>query len=113
MGNTYTTQFLFKNKIPYAAIPKEYLFDKELSLKAKGLLTIIYSLTEDWKYNMKGLQKISNTTEKTLRKLIDELITAGYIARFKTHGKKGHFNYNYMIFTEKMPIETWYGLPTE
>ena len=37
----YTTQFYFKTKIPYAVIPKTYLQDKSLTLKAKGLLSII------------------------------------------------------------------------
>lgn len=103
----YTTQFLFKNNLPYAAIPKQYLQNKELSLKAKGLLTIIYTLPEEWNYNMKGLQKISNLTEKTLRKLLDEIINQGYIHRSKQQDKRGRFYYTYIIFPTQVNPETW------
>ena len=98
----YTAQFLFKNKIEYAAIPKEYLKDKELSIKAKGLLTIIYTLPEEWDYNMKGLQKISGLTEKSLRTIIHEIEEAGYITIKQMRDKTGRFIYSYWIFTEKI-----------
>lgn len=104
---TYTAQFMFKNKIEYAAIPKEYLKDKNLSIKAKGLLTIIYTLPDEWEYNMKGLQKISNLTEKTTRNLIKEIEEAGYIHISKKQDKKGRFAYTYMIFLESMPDYIW------
>ena len=98
----FTAQFLFQNKIEYAAIPKEYLKDKELSIKAKGLLTIIYTLPEEWDYNMKGLQKISGLTEKTLRNTIREIEEAGYIIIRKSRAKNGRYIYHYWIFTEKI-----------
>lgn len=107
MKQQYTTQFLFKNKIKYATIPKEYLKDKELSIKAKGLLTIIYTLTDEWEYNMKGLQKISNLTEKTLRNLVKEIEYAGYMKIQKTKDKKGRYKYLYNVFYEKIDETTW------
>lgn len=107
MKQAYTAQFLFNNKIEYAAIPKEYLKDKKLSIKAKGLLTIIYTLPEEWNYNMKGLQKISNLTEKTTRSLIKEIEEAGYIHISKNQDKKGRFTYTYMVFPESMPNDIW------
>ena len=97
MKQEYTAQFLFKQEIPYATIPKEYLKDNRISLKAKGLLTIIYTLPSEWNYNMKGLQKISNLTEKNLRTTLNELIEIGYIMRDKTKDKKGRFKYIYMV----------------
>lgn len=104
---TYTAQFMFKNKIEYAAIPKSYLKDKNLSIKAKGLLTIIYTLPEEWQYNMKGLQKISNLTEKTLRNLIAELEKNNYIHRAKNQDKKGRFYYTYLVFVEPIDTSEW------
>lgn len=107
MKQAYTAQFLFKNKIEYAAIPKEYLKDKNLSIKAKGLLTIIYTLPDEWDYNMKGLQKVSNLTEKTTRNLIKEIEEAGYIHISKSQDKKGRFKYTYIVFPESMPNDIW------
>lgn len=104
---SYTTQFYFKNNITYAAIPKQYLQNKELSLKAKGLLTIIYTLPDEWKYNMKGLQKIANLTEKTLRKLLEEIMQQGYIHRSKQQDKKGRFYYTYLVFPEQVENNIW------
>ena len=93
--------FYFKNKIEYKAIPTYYLKDKLLSIKAKGLLSIIYSLPEDWEYSMKGLAKISNLTEKQLRPILNELIEKKYIRRDKKQEKiSKKFYYEYWIFIE-------------
>lgn len=44
------------NKITnYTKIDNRYLEDKSISLKAKGLLTLMLSLPNDWKFNINGL----------------------------------------------------------
>ncbi len=94
-------KFYFENKIEYKAIPMYYLKDCNLSLKGKGLLTIIYSLPEDWEYSMKGLAKITRLTEKQLRPLINELIENKYLRRDKKQNiKNKQFYYEYWIFIE-------------
>lgn len=89
--------FYFKNQIPYTAIPKEYLKDKKLSLKAKGLLTIMYSMPEEWEYNMKGLSKITGTSIKSIRNIIKELEENYYLFRRRRQNKKGQFYYEYIV----------------
>lgn len=95
-----TAKFYFTNQIPYAAIPKYYLKDIRLSLKAKGLLTIIYSLPEEWEYNMKGLCRITETTPKVIRPIMKELEMGGYIQRTRKQDLKGRFYYEYWITIE-------------
>ena len=92
--------FYFRNEIPYATIPKEYLRDKNLSLKAKGLLTIIYTLPELWEYNMKGLSKVTGVSIKVIRTIIKELEDNFYIFRDRKQDKKGRFYYEYIIEIE-------------
>ncbi len=104
-----TAKFYFNNQIPYAAIPKYYLKDYNLSLKAKGLLTIIYSLPEEWEYNMKGLARIANISIKSLRPIIQELEKNEYIERQRKQDLKGRFYYEYFINIEPCTInrEIW------
>lgn len=101
-----SAKFYFTNDIPYAAIPKHYLMDVRLSLKGKGLLTIMYSLPEKWEYNMKGLARICKLSIKALRPTIKELETAGYVTRFRKQDLKGRFYYEYFITIE--PYEFGY-----
>lgn len=94
-----SASFYFLNEIPYATVPKFYLLDKELSLKAKGLLTILYTLPEKWEYNMKGLSTVTGLSEKIIRNVLKELELLGYVERVKTQDKKGRFIYKYYIQT--------------
>lgn len=107
MEQMYNTQFMFKNKIEYAVVPKEYLKNKNLSLKAKGLLTIIYSLPEDWNYNIKGLVKITGKTEKQITNTIKELENKHYIYKFRSRTKNGKFKWHYMVFVEPTDWSQW------
>lgn len=106
-----SANFYYKAEIPYSAIPKHYLTNKKLSLKAKGLLTILYALPDKWDYSMKGLAKINNISIKSLRPIINELIETGYIDRQRKNDKKGRFYYEYCIQIE--PYQIYPHLTTE
>ena len=58
-----------------------HLRNKELSLKAKGLLSQMLSLPEDWDYTLKGLSLINREKIDAIREAIKELERAGYIVR--------------------------------
>lgn len=47
--------------------------NKDLSLKAKGLLSLMLSLPEDWNYNMQGLVSLSRNGIDAVRLVIEEL----------------------------------------
>lgn len=69
-----------KNK-NYTTISNYHLQDKNLSLKAKGLLTIVLSLPPDWVISLEGLQSLSKDGAASVRASLDELEKNGYLTR--------------------------------
>lgn len=74
--------------------------DKSLSLKAKGLLSQILSLPENWDYTLTGLAKINAEGKDAIRAAIVELERAGYVYRRQTTDKNGKFSANEYIIRE-------------
>ena len=56
-----------------------HLRDKNLSYKAKGLLSFMLSLPEDWDYSINGLVSISKEEVKAIRNILQELQRYGYL----------------------------------
>ena len=77
-----------KNK-NYTVMSNYHLRDKSLSLKAKGLLSQILSLPEDWDYTLKGLSKINREGIDAIRQAVRELEGAGYIIRSRERDRSG------------------------
>ena len=77
-----------KNK-GYTAMSNHHLRNKALSLKAKGLLTQMLSLPEDWDYTLKGLSLINRESIDAIRTAVWELERAGYIRREQGRDAKG------------------------
>ena len=88
-------------KINYAVIPKTFIKDKMLSLKAKGLLTIMFTLPDEWDYSLKGLCTITNCGETQIRNTLQELKILGYLEIEKRKNTLGQFEYIYNIYIEK------------
>lgn len=65
----------------YTVMSNYHLRDKNLSLKAKGLLALMLSLPEEWDYSVKGLAKICKDGETAIRAAIKELETNHYLKR--------------------------------
>jgi hypothetical protein len=84
----YKTQ---KRENPYAQVDKSILKNPSLSWKAKGLLTYLLSLPNDWKIYESELVKHSNDGIKALRSAVKELIDAGYMVRNKIRNEKGQY----------------------
>ena len=57
--------------------------DKALSLKSKGLLSMMLSLPEDWNYTTRGLAKICKEGVDAIGGALRELEAAGYIVRHR------------------------------
>ena len=66
-----------------------HLRNKELSLKAKGLLSQMLSLPEDWDYTLAGLSLINREKIDAIREAVRELENAGYIQRSRERDEKG------------------------
>jgi len=86
-----------KNK-NYTIMSNYHLRDKNLSYKAKGLLSFMLSLPEDWDYSLNGLCKISKESRDGIRSILKELQDYHYLKIEKVRGNKGYFEYNYLIY---------------
>ena len=84
----------------YTVMSNYHLRDKSLSLKAKGLLSLMLSLPETWDYTLSGLARISLEGKDAIRATVVELEKAGYIQRHQTTGKDGKFGSNEYIIRE-------------
>ena len=83
----------------YTVMSNHHLRNKELSLKAKGLLSQMLSLPEDWDYTLAGLSFINREKIDAIREAVKELERAGYIVRSRERDEKGRLRgADYVIF---------------
>ena len=83
----FDTQIEQRGKIMLQNI--RYLRNKNLSLKAKGLLSQMLSLPDDWDYTLKGLAAINKESVDAIRTAIWELEDAGYVVRTRVRDERG------------------------
>ena len=95
----------------YTVMSNYHLRDKRLSLKAKGLLSQMLSLPEDWDYTLAGLCYINRESKDAIRTAIHELEQAGYIHRRQTTDSGGKFAGNVYTIYER-PQEPPSGDPS-
>ena len=83
----------------YTVMSNHHLRNRALSLKAKGLLSQMLSLPEDWDYTLQGLARINRESIDAIRQAIRELEQAGYIQRSRERDEKGRLRgADYVIF---------------
>ena len=88
----------------YTVMSNHHLRDKDLSLKAKGLLSQMLSLPEDWDYTLKGLSLINRESIDAIRTAVWELEKAGYITRQQNRDGKGKMaDMVYTIYEQPQP----------
>lgn len=85
-----------KNK-NYTVMANYHLRDKELSFKAKGLLSYMLSLPEDWDYSLNGLASVGKEGIKAIKNIISELKGHGYLKINKIRKENGQYQYEYLI----------------
>lgn len=89
-----------KNK-DYTVMSNYHLRDKNMSFKAKGLLSMMLSLPDDWDYSIKGIASISKENEKAIKIILNELKELGYLRITKlkpNETKSGRIEYIYDIY---------------
>ena len=92
-----------KNK-GYTVMSNHHLRNKELSLKAKGLLSQMLSLPENWDYTLAGLSFINRESIDAIRTAVWELERAGYITRRQGRDEKGKMTaIEYTIYEQPQP----------
>lgn len=88
----------------FTVMSNMHLKDKSLSLKAKGLLSLMLSLPEDWDYSLRGLEAICKDGRDGIQSGINELRNAGYLHIVQAHSSNGHFaGYDYVIYESPNP----------
>ena len=106
-----------KNK-GYTVMSNHHLRNHALSLKAKGLLSQMLSLPEDWDYTLQGLAQINKESIDAIREAVRELERAGYIKRSRERDERGCLRGTvYTIYeqphTEPTPEEPTSEEPTQ
>ena len=81
--------FRVERNTGYTVMSNHHLRNKELTLKAKGLLSQMLSLPEDWDYTLAGLSYINRESIDAIRTAVWELEKAGYITRRQGRDEKG------------------------
>ena len=89
--------FKIEKQKNYTVMSNYHLQDRNLSYKAKGLLSFMLSLPEDWDYSLNGLVAVSKESKKAIRNILSELINKGYVVREQGRGEKGYYKYDYII----------------
>lgn len=88
----------------YTVMANHHLKNRELSLKAKGLLSMILSLPESWNYTTRGLASICKEGVDCIGAALKELEDAGYIMRNRLRDEKGRItDTEYVIFETPNP----------
>ena len=90
----------------YTIMSNHHLRNGGLSLKAKGLLSMMLSLPEDWNYTTRGLAKICKEGVDAIGGALRELEAAGYIVRHQLRDKSGRISdTEYVIYEQPQPKE--------
>ena len=95
------TKFTVEKEDGYTVMSNHHLRNKELSLKAKGLLSQMLSLPDNWDYTLRGLACINREKIDAIREAVKELERAGYIVRKRSRDSKGCLRGNdYIIYSK-------------
>lgn len=103
----------------FTVMSNHHLRDRSLTLKAKGLLSVILSLPDDWKYSIAGLAAICKEGTSAVKSALQELTDAGYVTVTKLYPNQtetGRIEYVYDIHerpqaprkqgVENLPLES-------
>lgn len=92
-----------EKKKNYTTVNNSIVWNREISLKAKGLYFMIMTLPDNWCFTMKGLAEICKEGRDSLYNTVNELIKHGYCVRENTR-EKGRFNSSDYQFYETPQI---------
>ena len=95
----------------YTKIDNNYLEDKNISLKAKGLLTLMLSLPDNWKFNIKGLCLLCKESKLAVTNALNELKDNNYLEIEKGYDYDGKFIYEYTIYENPYSLKAVTDLP--
>lgn len=82
----------------YTVMSNHHFKDKRLTLKAKGLLSQMLSLPDDWDYSVNGLVAINRESKTAIQGALKELEDCGYLTRTRINDDMGRIDYIYDIY---------------
>ena len=98
----------------YTVMSNHHFKEKKMSLKAKGLLSLMLSLPDDWDYSISGLATLSKDGKDSIMSALAELEKFGYLTRKRLTNEKGQFaGVEYNIFEVPQPKEPVAEKPNE
>ena len=107
-----STVFRVVKNSNYTTLSNYHFKDKRLSWKAKGLLSTMLSLPDDWNYTIEGLSKLSADGIKATNSGLLELERCGYLERKQTRNENGHFGLaEYYVYEQ--PADNENAMPEE
>ena len=102
----------------YTVMSNIHLREKEMSLKAKGLLSVVLALPDTWNYSVSGLKSILKENETAINSTLAELKKFGYLEvtkKFPNETDSGRIEYDYTFYEnpqkqllENQPLEVQY-----
>ena len=87
----------------YTVMSNHHLRNAALSLKAKGLLSQVLSLPENWDYTLAGLSRINRESVDAIRTAVHELEREGYITRSRERKENGQLGGAEYVIHEQPP----------
>lgn len=88
----------------YTVMSNTHFKEREMSLKAKGLLSLMLSLPDTWNYSVSGLVTLSKDGKDSVMSALAELEKFGYLKRERVTNSKGQFSgIEYNIYEEPQP----------
>ena len=82
----------------YTVMSNHHLRNMNLSLKAKGLVSLMLSLPPEWDYSVAGLVSICKESHTSVRSALKELEEQNYLIRERKNSEKGYFVYEYTLY---------------
>ena len=78
--------------VPYYTLARDTILSKNLSLKAKALLTILLNLPDNWHFTVSGILSFVQERREAVMSALKELESAGYITITQARDAKGRMN---------------------
>lgn len=89
----------------FTVMSNHHFKERGMSLKAKGLLSLMLSLPDNWDYSIAGLVKLSKDGKDSVMTALAELEEFGYLTRSRTTDNKGRFSgVEYQIYEAPQPL---------
>ena len=91
----------------YTMMSNQHLKDKRLTLKAKGLMSVMLSLPENWDYTLRGLSAISKEGVDAISEAVKELERSGYVIRNRKRDERGRLSGTEYLIYQNGKIQDW------